>query len=112
MYVLIELWKARPPWCELPSTQRAEYLATVVPAIDELLSDGVELLAMEVAGSGNGNGDGSVSHDYDYWAVWQLPDESQLHAFSIALEKVGWHLFFERVAIDVEGRPVGEILGR
>jgi hypothetical protein len=110
MYVLIELWKARPPWYELDSALREEYLATVMPAIDQLLSDGVELVAMEVAGNGNGNGHGQ-GH-YDYWAVWRLPDQNQVHAFSEALEEVGWHDYFERVALDVEGRTVEEILGR
>lgn len=114
MYVLIELWKARPPWHELAAARREEYLATVMPAIDQLLSDGVELVAMEVAGNGNGNGHGPghEPHDYDYWAVWRLPHENQLHAFRLALEKVGWLDFFEPVALDVEGRTVEEILGR
>ena len=116
MYVLIELWKARPPWHELGSARREEYLATVIPAIDQLLSDGVELVAMEVAGNGHGNGNGiSTGHsrqDYDYWAVWRLPQENQLQDFTLALEKVGWLDYFERVALDVEGRTVEEILGR
>ena len=116
MYVLIELWKARPPWHELEVARREEYLATVIPAIDQLLSDGVELVAMEVAGNGNGhghaNGNGHGGHEYDYWAVWRLPHEDQLHAFTGALEKVGWLHYFERVALDVEGRTVEEILGR
>lgn len=108
MYVLIELWKARPPWYELDPVRREEYLATVMPAIEQLLSDGVELVAMEVAGNGNGNGHGH----YDYWAVWRLPDQDRVHAFSAALEEVGWHAYFERVALDVEGRAVEDILGR
>jgi hypothetical protein len=116
MHVLIELWKARAPWLELATARREEYLATVMPAIDQLLSDGVELVAMEVAGNGSGNsrgnGPGHEPHEYDYWAVWRLPSEDQLDAFRLALEKVGWLDFFEQVSLDVEGRTVEDILGR
>jgi len=54
MYVLIELWKARPPWHELGSARREEYLATVIPAIDQLLSDGVELVSPRLGPSNVG----------------------------------------------------------
>ena len=102
MHVLIELWKARPLWSELSPSRREEYLTRVVPAIRRLLSDGVELMAMEAAGNGG--------REYDYWAVWRLPHRSQLDAFAVALEEVGWETFFERVPLDVEGRTVEDIM--
>lgn len=114
MDLLIELWKARSAWHRQAPVRREEYLSTVIPAINQLLSDGVALVAME-ANTGRGMGeaaDGRGPHDYDYWAIWRLAHEGQRQAFTQALEEVGWLDFFERVTLDVEASTVEDLLGR
>ena len=106
MHVLIEFWRARPAWSELSDCDREAYVERLTPAIHQLLSGGVQLLAMEPAGE-----TAQANRDYDYWAVWQLPYQDQLAAFSLALDKVGWYRYFERVLTDVEATTTDDIFG-
>jgi hypothetical protein len=102
MQVVVELWKARPGWFERSQAERAAYLERVVPAIRQLLLDGVELLAIGSAEPGR--------TDYAYWAVWRFPHEHHVSDFAHAIESVGWHEHFERVNVEVEARDLEELL--
>ena len=107
MFVIVELWKARPNWLAWSATERTAYLDRVAPAIRDLLADGGELVAL-----GRANGGPSQAQDYDYWAIWRFSQVQQQHRFAETLAELGWHDYFEPVKVDVEGRALEEILAR
>lgn len=92
MITYIELWQAKQSWVNLSMEDRSNYLTALGPAIQQLLTDGVQILSW-------GINDGSTFHraDFDYFAVWSFPDEKAAVNFEKMVEAAGWYNYFDQV---------------
>lgn len=92
MKCFIELWKAKTAWRELPSQEREDYIAQIVPHMQALTEKGVEFGAW-------GENDNDTSHraDYDFLGIWMFPDKDMVKEFEQVVEAAGWYNYFEQV---------------
>ena len=92
MHLYVELWNAKPKWLELSAEERSEYLAQVGPAIEEMVSQGVEIV-----GFGINDEETPHSSGYRYLAAWRMPTIQHVETLEKAVEDAGWHDYFEQV---------------
>jgi len=94
MFLYVELWKARPEWYALSKEERTEYMSESGPAIQELLEKGIELV-------GFGLNEVETPHraDYRYLSVWKIPEKKLVMQMESAVEKAGWHEYFEQANV-------------
>jgi hypothetical protein len=92
MITYIELWQAKQSWINLSAEERGNYLTALGPAIQQLLSDGAQIVSW-------GINDGTTFRrvDFDYFAVWSFTDEKAAIAFEKLVESAGWYNYFEQV---------------
>ena len=98
MYYYIEEWKHRREWLAMTPEDRGKFLFDLSPTIQSLIDDGAELIGYCVDHNGR--------HDRTdrFLRVWRIPDKEFAERIEAALEKAGWHTFFER------GDARGEVL--
>lgn len=99
MYFYIEHWKPRPTWLALTPEDRGKFLFDVSPTLQGLTDAGAELIGYLVDGV-----DAKDWKDGGFLRVWRMPEKEFAPRIEAALEKAGWHEFFE------PGRARGEIL--
>lgn len=107
MITYIELWKAKLAWTDLPKEERANYMAGLGPAIQQLLDNGVQIVSW-----GENESSTYSRIDYDYFAVWTFPDIEAAHSFQKLVVDVGWYNYFEQINAMGNATTPQEILGK
>lgn len=107
MITYIELWKAKPTWINLPKEERANYMNALGPAIQQLMSQGVQIVSWGVNEASTFSRVG-----FDYFAVWTFPNPEAAQQFEKLVEGAGWYNYFDQVnAMGTAGGPQ-EVIGR
>ncbi|HEV2281290.1 MAG TPA: DUF6616 family protein [bacterium] len=90
MYYYIEEWKHRNEWLAMTPEDRGKFLYDLSPAIQALVDEGAELVGYCVSHNGH--------HDKTdrFLRVWRVPGKEFPQRIEAALERAGWHAFFER----------------
>lgn len=89
MYYYVEEWKPKREWLEMTPEDRGKFLFDHSPAIQSLIDNGAELVGYCVNHNGH--------HDRTdcFLRVWRLPHKDFVQRINEALERAGWHSFFE-----------------
>ena len=98
MYYYIEEWKHRREWLAMTPEDRGKFLFDLSPTIQSLIDDGAELVGYCI------NHNGHHDRTDRFLRVWRIPDKEFAHRIEEALERGGWHTFFE------PGDARGEVL--
>ena len=99
MYFYVEHWKPRPKWLQLTAEDRGKFLFDVSPAIQGLVDAGAELVGYLI-----NEQDSNDWKEGGFLRVWRMPEREFAQRIEEALEKAGWHEFFE------PGHARGEVL--
>lgn len=78
MYTIIELWRPRHTWLDLPHEQRNAFLSGMSTDLEAFTAAGITPLAM---------GESELLLEctpWTFWAVWQAPDADAVRAFGAA----------------------------
>jgi hypothetical protein len=97
MRIYVEQWRPRPAWLELDADQRATFVKTVGPDLQEVLDRGAELIALGPADPGTAR-----SGEPRYFAVWRFPDLDLVRLFERRIEEAGWYEYFDQVNLGGE----------
>ena len=99
MYYYIEQWKHRPEWIALTPADRGKFLFDLSPTLQGLVDGGAELVGYLI-------NDTDTHHraDFRFLRIWRIPEKEFAQRIEEALEKAGWHEFFEH------GNARGEVL--
>ena len=92
MYVLVELWSAKPKWLALSPDERAAFIEQVTAKMNTAVGDGLEALCWA-------ENDVDTAHraEYDYLGLWKMSDESMVRQFEDAIATTGWYDHFDQV---------------
>jgi hypothetical protein len=107
MKTYIELWKAKDAWKALSKDERAKYLGQLAPAIEQLVSVGVEIVAW-------GENDSSTFHraPYDFFGIWKFLTPAAVQQFEKMVDGAGWYTYFDQVNLQGTSATPQEILGK
>lgn len=92
MYTIIELWRPRRTWLDLPREQRTAFLSGMNADLDAFIEAGITPLAM------GGTEPLLEETPWTFWAVWQAPDADAVHAFGSA-DDPALLTYFEQIRI-------------
>ncbi len=107
MITYIELWKAKEGWINLSKEARADYMAALGPAIQQLLESGVAIVSW-----GSNEQATLAKVDYDYFAVWTFPNGAAARQFELMVESAGWYNYFDQVNAMGAASTPQEIIGQ
>lgn len=99
MSFYIEHWKPRPKWLQLTPEDRGKFLFDVSPVIQGLADAGAELIGYLI-----NEQDSNDWKEGGFLRVWRMPEREFAQRIEDALERAGWHEFFE------PGHARGEVL--
>jgi hypothetical protein len=94
----IEEWKLRQEWLAMSPEDRGKFLFDLSPTIQRLIDDGAELVGYCL------NHNGHQANTDRFLRIWRIPDKEYEQRINAALERAGWHSFFE------PGDTRGEVL--
>jgi len=94
MKTFIELWKAKPSWLSLSTSERENYLSKMQPSIPFFLEKGAAIISW-----GKNTDASDHQADYDWFSIWQFPDHNVMTEFEALLEEAGWYNYFEQINI-------------
>ncbi|MBY0434004.1 MAG: hypothetical protein K2U26_07840 [Cyclobacteriaceae bacterium] len=107
MKTYIELWKAKDTWRNLSKEDRANYLGQLAPAIQQLVSSGVEIVAW-------GENDSSTFKraEYDFFGIWKFPTPEAVQLFEKMVEGAGWYAYFDQVNLHGDNTSPQHVLSK
>lgn len=107
MIYFIEFWKAKDAWLNLPKQERIDYVSKIGPAIEDLMSKGVQIDAWGV-------NDNQSLHkaDFDFYGITKFPNQEILTGFENMLDGSGWYDYFEQVNVSGEGVTPQDVIGK
>jgi len=107
MITYIELWKAKQAWLDMNTEERANYMAALGPAIQQLMENGVQIVSWGTNEAGT-----FKKVDYDYFAVWTFPTTEAAQQFEVMVEGAGWYNYFDQVNAMGNTSTPQEVIGK
>jgi len=98
MYYYVEHWRPRKKWLGLTPEDRGKFMFDLSPTVQRLMDDGIELVGYLIQEGAGGRS------DFRFLRVWRMPERQFAQRIEEALEKAGWHEFFE------QSSPGGEVV--
>ncbi len=92
MNYFIEQWNIKDAWKQLSSEARVVYMNALGPAIQELTSQGVEVITWAENDTNT-----HVRSPYAFFAIWKFPNAESVRSFEKLVEGAGWYQYFEQV---------------
>lgn len=91
-YLYVERWMPRSAWLDLSEEERQEYFSNMEGIIQQLKSDGIQVLGFAINGY-----ETRGRSDYQYVSVWQMPSKSHVDMLEESVSQAGWHNYFELI---------------
>jgi len=104
-YIFIEMYNENEQWAALPEAQRETYIETVLSAVGQVASMGIEVLAY-----GRNLSDVDNRAPYSFYAIYKVPEKAALEGLQQAIRSSGWYQYFDQANIAGESVDPAEIL--
>ncbi len=95
MLVFIELWNPNEKWNALTPEEQQQLVYKLIKSLEDLDGPG----GIEMLGWGSQSQKVDRQLPYQLFAIWRIPDETQLARIQKALKRAGWYDYVNQVNV-------------